>query len=132
MVTFAILYMLMSYISKQFLDFVFGNTEAMNTIFALVLFMGIGFVVIASTLGNNNQNQSQHNNIRTWGIGLIVFSILTMVAMEIVAKNVDTVQIVVSLIIALGGMIFIKRNMMIPMSNRNGLPNWFRWVLRLI
>lgn len=128
MVTAIVLYWLASYASTRFFEFLLGNADALNTIFAILLFMGIGLIVVASF-----GNQHNHNGgVRTWGIGLVVFSILAMVMMEVIVPYISTIQFVISVIIAFAGLIIIKSRLMIPMSNRDRLPRWFRWVLRLI
>lgn len=122
MVIFGILFVATSFVTTSLLTTVFTNTVAINTILALVLFMGLGLMFVQQT--------------KRWAWTIFVGAIILMVAVQTLAPYQEILTNVVATIIAVIGLVNVKRPMLRFVRNneksQNPLPTWTRWILRLI
>ena len=123
MAIFIILFMVMGYMTNTLLSTVVANAEAIYTILAIVLFMGVGLMFIQSMRG----------------IGTTVFliAIVLMVAVQALQPYYMFVARCAAVAIAIIGTVVFKRPMLRFVRNDERrsnptLPTWARWTIRLI
>ena len=123
MLIFIVLFMVASYVTTSFLVTVFANTAAIYSILSIVLFGGIGLMFLKEA--------------RRIGTTIFLAAVLLMVAVQGLAPYKDILIKCVAAILAIVGLVLLKRPMLRFVRNDERsqnpfLPVWARWVMRLI
>lgn len=123
MAIFIILFMVAGYVTTTFLSTVMNNAEAIYTILAIVLFMGVGLMFIQS--------------MRGIGTTVLLTAVVLMVAVQALQPYYMFVARAAAVAVAMLGTVTFKRPMLRFVRNderrsKPTLPTWARWTIRLI
>ncbi|MBQ6991849.1 MAG: hypothetical protein IJN50_02900 [Clostridia bacterium] len=107
------------------LNWVIGNSVAIYTLLALLIFGGLAMTLIP---GSGNRPSP----FRRWGWLCFVAAVLGYVAVSVLAPFTQTVSIVLAILVAVVVLVISKRAIFRWLHNHGEIPSWATWILRLI